>query len=362
VVKYIISNGVKIGYNPYNGCDDDGDDLIDEHDEISFINWLDDDGDGLVDEGIDEEWDLNDANEDYDSDGVWYTIAWVDDDSDGEFDEDAMDDDSDGLIDEDPVDGRDNDNDGLFDEDTGGIEDDNDMDGLIDEDPKKYYHPFTNWMEFQCGIDMNNDGIFEKTTDPNSKDSDGDLISDGFELWYSDYIYDINNPEPFQDNDSLPRGWEELFNGSLVLFPTDYVPRGLLDPEDAINFVGNFNPDKNDSNDNGILDSDENYDGDMWVDLLDLSSGKYFYRNCTNLDEYRGHSDPTSPKSVPKNEYRFRVEVGHEQSDSINEMQSFNTILLLDNHNMSERWLLAYDKKGYRILDIGHSELINPKH
>ncbi len=283
-----------------DGIDNDDDGLIDECDEISYINWLDDDGDGLVDEGIDEEWDLNDANEDYDLDGVWYTISWMDDDGDGEYDEDPIDDDGDGLINEDRLDGIDNDDDGLIDEDTGGIEDDNDGDGLIDEDPYRYYHPFTNLMEYRFGHDIDGDGINENTTWPNEPDTDGDGLFDGWEIWYTDYTFDENDRQKYEDNDTLPRGWEELFNGSLVIFPTDYIPRGFKDPETVQEYIGKFDPTKSDSDNNGIPDGNENYDGDEWIDPHKIHYDKPIPIPCNNYAEYQGHSDPTWLKSVPK--------------------------------------------------------------
>jgi hypothetical protein len=318
VVRYLIFNGVKTSVDVFNGKDDDSDGLVDESDEVSFINWLDDDGDGLVDEGIDEEYDLNDANEDYDWDGVWYTIAWVDDDGDSLYDEDPMDDDFDGKINEDKKDGFDNDLDGLIDEDTGTLLDDNDLDGLIDEDPKRYYHPFTNLMEYKTGYDRDNDGCNDITTGPNDADTDGDGISDGWEIWYTDKPTNIRNPKPFEDNDSLPRGWEELFNGSLIIFPTDYTPLGLQSPETAIHFVSKFNPTKADSDDNGILDCDENYDNDSVLKCNHSQTNiQVPYRVLlSNRAEYLGHSDPTDPKSIPIIETReFQKRVIIKESD-----------------------------------------------
>lgn len=323
VVQYIIKNGVKTGYNPFNGEDDDGDGLIDEHDEVSFINWVDDDGDGEVDEGIDEEWDLNDANEDYDWDGVWYTISGIDDDGDGEIDEDPLDDDGDGRYNEDPLDGLDNDGDGLIDEDTGGIEDDNDNDGSIDEDPKRYYHPFSNLFEYLLGRDLNGDGINElnTTTRPTMDDYDQDGALDGEEIWYTDFIFNLSNPQPYEDNDTLPRGWEELFNGSLVLFGSDYTPRGLLNPDEAVNFVGRFNPQAEDSDGDGTVDGMEDYDNDEWVDLHNETPDNYpptTAIECTNTHEYQGHSDPTDSSSTPIVETRSARSL-NTASNSLNE-------------------------------------------
>ena len=314
IVQFLIIDGVKTGVNVKNEIDDDGDGLIDESDEISFRNWIDDDGDGVVDEGIDEEFDLNDANEDYDMDGVWYTISWVDDDGDEVYDEDPIDDDHDGRINEDPLDGIDNDGDGLKDEDTGGIEDDNDGDGLIDEDPKRYYHPWSNYMEYTIGRDMNNDGMneFNTTTRPNEMDSDNDQLADGWEVWYTDYIYNLSDPQPFEDNDTLPRGWEELFNGSSVIYPTDYVPRGLLEDSDATKFVGKFNPNLDDSNTNGVPDGEENYDNDEWRNPHNPFPEEAQLQECNNTAEYRGHSDPTDGFSTPKVEYRSLAETDDE--------------------------------------------------
>jgi hypothetical protein len=288
-----------------DGRDNDNDGLVDESDEISYKNWIDDDGDGDIDEGIDEEWDLNDANEDYDHDGVWYTIAWFDDDWDEELDEDPMDDDGDGLIDEDIADGEDNDGDGLIDEDTGGVEDDNDGDGLIDEDPKHYYHPLSNLMEYQYGRDEDGDGIFEKTTRPNTDDTDGDGALDGLEIWYTD-APPLNvsiTPSKYEDNDTLPRGWEDLFNGTLVIFNTDYTPQGFLDNPGK--YIGKFNSQLKDTDGNGNPDNKENYDSDEWDNPIDDPDEGSI--SCNNSAEYKGHSDPTNIFSVPITEYTRSV-------------------------------------------------------
>jgi hypothetical protein len=319
VVQFMIINGIKTGVDVFNDIDDDGDGYVDEEDEISFKNWIDDDGDGLIDEGIDEEFDLNDANEDYDFDGGWYTVSWIDDDGDDEFDEDPIDDDGDGRFNEDILDGIDNDGDGLIDEDTGGVEDDNDGDTKIDEDPKKYYHPFSNYMEYQIGRDKNGDGMneFNTTTFPNDWDSDGDKMADGWEIWFTDYIYNSSNILQYQDNDSLPRGWEELFNGSLILFPSDYLPLGLQNGDDALKYVGKFNPDSDDSNENGVPDGEENYDNDEWQDPHHPFPEEAQIEACNNSAEYRGHSDPTDSTSTPQVEYRAIAE--SDPGSSINE-------------------------------------------
>jgi hypothetical protein len=317
-----------------DGKDNDADGYIDEPDEVNIINWIDDDGDGFIDEGIDEEWDLNDANEDYDMDGVWYVVAWFDDDHDEDFDEDPLDDDGDGFINEDPADGFDNDGDNLVDEDTGGIEDDNDGDGLIDEDPKRYYHPFTNLEEFKHGEDIDGDGINDISTHPNVKyskvyqDNAGNdyKVPDGWRMWFIDYQFNVTNPRMYQDNDSLPRGWEELFNGSLVLFPTDYTPQGLL--EEPSKYVGKFNPNKVDSDGDGVPDGIENYDGDQWDDPMDDPDQGAIA--CNNTIEYQKHSDPTNIYSTPQIEFRS-AEVTEESiegdsgSGTSTEFRSFET-------------------------------------
>ncbi len=324
VVSYLYIGGTKTFVDVRDKQDNDGDGLIDEPDEISFRNWIDDDGDGTIDEGIDEEWDLNDANEDFDMDGLWYTIAWVNDDNDQKTDEDPIDDDGDGLINEDIADEKDNDGDGLIDEDTGGPLDDNDNDGLIDEDPKHYYHPFSNVYEYNYGIDTNGDGIKERTTDPNEWSTDGDPMSDGWEVYMVDYPTNTSAPGRFEDNDTLPRWWEELFNGSLVIYPTDYFPAGLLsNPKD---YVGQFNPNDGDSDNDGIPDGVENPDKDQWDNPYDDYNNDDYIDDqdrvqvpCNNTAEYRGHSDPTSSTSTPKFEYRGEsLETDEDNDQAIN--------------------------------------------
>ncbi|MCK5561960.1 MAG: hypothetical protein KAJ51_15280, partial [Thermoplasmata archaeon] len=320
-VKYLWVGGEKRGVSIRDKKDNDGDGLIDESDETNFRNWIDDDGDGTIDEGIDEEWDMNDANEDFDMDGIWYTIAWVDDDNDGKLDEDPIDDDGDLLINEDPADEIDNDGDGLIDEDTGGPLDDNDNDGLIDEDPKFYYHPFTNLFEYDYGVDTNGDGIKERTTDPNEYSTDGDVMSDAFEIYQVDYPTNTSAPGRYEDNDTLPRWWEALFNGSLVIYPTDYFPMGLL--SNPSKFVGQLNPNDPDSDNDGIPDGEENLDSpETWDDPYDDYNGDGYIDEadrvqipCNNSAEYRGHSDPTSSSSTPKPEYRGETSYESEVDD-----------------------------------------------
>jgi hypothetical protein len=180
-----------------------------------------------------------------------------------------------------------------------------------------YYFPWINLYEYQFGLDPDHDGINEITTSPaptdyslnliGGDDSDGDGMPDGWEVWVSDYIGNISDPNQFEDNDSLPRGWEELFNGSMWNKPQCYiyeykeedkskfshwwtsdttgrrtfVPFGLQVNKDY--YMGKYYPDRKDTNRNGITDGEEDDDSD----------GK----NC--VMEYRGHTDPTDKDSWP---------------------------------------------------------------
>jgi hypothetical protein len=92
-----------------------------------------------------------------------------------------------------------------------------------------------------------------------------------------------------------------------VIFPTDYIPRGLNDPNEAGKYIGNFNPNNDDSNNNGILDGAEDYDNDLWTDPHNPDPNERGNaKPCNNTVEHQKHSDPTDSNSVPLVEYRAR--------------------------------------------------------
>lgn len=178
----------------------------------------------------------------------------------------------------------------------------------------EYYFPWINLYEYEFGLDPDHDGINEITTRPAPRDpeyniqggydSDGDLMPDGWEVWVTDYIGNVSDVQPFEDNDSLPRGWEELFNGTMwdqkecyiyedlnhtwdPWATSDTVGRRTFQPDGVRTnkdyYLGKLFPDRKDTNMNGITDAEEDDDSD----------GK------NNNLEYRGHTDPTDRDSWP---------------------------------------------------------------
>jgi len=241
LIKYYDKNGAeRIGFdmNPLKADSNENDILDDEDGDGNFqpneeiMDRLDNDGDVR----IDEEFDLNDGNEDNDDDGVYYRMytpngtSW---------------------------------------------------------ELRIYYHPFSNHMEYDFGFDgPDADILNEHTTDPNHRDSDLDGMPDGWELWFSDRTSNSPNLPPdyvghFEDNDNIAAGWEMLFNGSTPIFPTDYYPRGLIEHPEI--FMGQFDPNKFDTDGDGIPDTDEDPDDDGY----------------TNQQEYANFTDPTWALSNP---------------------------------------------------------------
>ncbi|UCH89538.1 MAG: hypothetical protein JSV49_02510 [Thermoplasmata archaeon] len=209
--------------------DEDGDGNSDVLEEI--INGLDDDGDGR----IDEEYDSNDANEDFDKDGMFYYM-YQKVESGWEY--------------------------------------------------KQFYHPFTTYYEYYWGWSNDDDPYHEITTDPNERDSDGDMLPDGWEIWVSDHPYDEYNKSIYDDNDGLAKGWEDLFNGSMGLFPLDYVPYFLTqDATYQATYRGTLDSTKTktDSKSSKKNDGEEDYDKDGF----------------NNSMEYKYHTDPTYSQSNP---------------------------------------------------------------
>lgn len=190
-------------------------------------------------------------------------------------------------------------------------------DSMTEFELVKYYFPWINLYEYQFGIDTDNDGINEITTNPSpynleynlqgGKDTDGDNLTDGWEVWVTDRIFDHDAPGMFEDNDTLPRGFEELFNGSMWNseecliyeykegddtnfdhFKTSkdidrrkFVPYGLSSNRDR--FLGTLFSDRPDTNFNGLGDGEEDLDSD----------------DSDNYQEYLSHTDPTNSRSAP---------------------------------------------------------------
>lgn len=180
-----------------------------------------------------------------------------------------------------------------------------------------YYFPWINLYEYQYGWDTDNDGINEITTSPapwivesgdrGGHDSDNDGMSDGWEVWVTDNVGNLSDPQPFEDNDTLPKGWEDIFNGSAwnrpLCYPYEMARNGSWDPfattEDMAregarvfipaglgpgsinpgNYIGSLWSERKDSNMDGVMDPNANADQDR----------------DNNYIEYRGHTDPTNP-------------------------------------------------------------------
>jgi len=162
-----------------------------------------------------------------------------------------------------------------------------------------YYWPWCNLYEYQFGLNLDGDKVNEQTTHPNEKDTDSDGMPDGFEFWFSDYICNASKPNNFEDNDTLPAGWELFFNGSLWNKPEVYIAvydhNWNRSSEDVYglpgawkagaqgNYIGKFNPHQQDSVGMGGTDGDKDPDGDSF----------------NNSIERAAHTDPTDTQSKP---------------------------------------------------------------
>jgi hypothetical protein len=221
--------------------DEDGDGNYDVVEEI--INGIDDDHDGR----IDEEYDTNDANEDPDLDGVFYYLYVKQADNSWKY--------------------------------------------------EQFYHPYTNYYEYYWGWSIDDDDFHEITTNPNEADSDGDRIPDGWEIWVSDYPVDKFNKTIYDDDDGLSKGWEDLFNGSMGLFPLDFTPYFLTEAGEASSYKGGgmdstrYNTD---GTENDAGDPDPNADG-----IVDDGEEDPDGDGANNSIEYKYHTDPTDPGSNP---------------------------------------------------------------
>jgi hypothetical protein len=161
-----------------------------------------------------------------------------------------------------------------------------------------YYWPWCNLYEYQFGLNQDGDKVNEITTHPNEKDTDSDGMPDGFEFWFSDYICNGSRPGAYEDNDTLPAGWELFFNGTLWNRPEVYIreidaffnetgkvfgPPGAWKTNTQNNYIGKFNPKLKDSVSMGGTDGDKDPDGDSW----------------NNSMERIAHTDPTDTNSKP---------------------------------------------------------------
>jgi hypothetical protein len=174
-----LGSGVR-PMNPVIRGDQYGDldqDDLSNLDEFSYPNGTLDPADPDSDQdGMPDGWELkyrldpldpSDALADTDNDGVNYSLKWVDYNANqspdpGEF-----------II----------------------TEYDADRDGVID--PFSENESFCNLEEYRFGRDIDADGINELTSDPNSADTNGDGVMDGYSVAFSD-----------SDGDGLPNLWE----------------------------------------------------------------------------------------------------------------------------------------------------------
>jgi hypothetical protein len=160
-----------------------------------------------------------------------------------------------------------------------------------------YYWPWVNLYEYQFGLNLDGDNVNEKTTHPNERDTDSDGMPDGFEFWFTDYICNASKPNEYEDNDTLPAGWELFFNGTLWNKPEVYIavydhnwnrsadqifgPPGAWKTGSESIYIGMFNPKMKNSNQAPPNDGEDDYDGDSY----------------NNSAERAAHTDPTDTNS-----------------------------------------------------------------
>lgn len=160
-----------------------------------------------------------------------------------------------------------------------------------------YYWPWCNLYEYQTGLNLDGDLVNERTTLANEPDTDGDGMPDGFEFWVSDFKVE-GQKNFYEDNDTLPAGWELLFNGTFWNIPETYIQETKGEPHWNVTSTwapgiirlnqlgimsGKLDPNKRNSDGVGGMDGEEDLDKDGY----------------SNNAEYRGHSDPTDATSHP---------------------------------------------------------------
>jgi len=120
---------------------------------------------------------------------------------------------------------------------------------------------YCNLAEYLFGIDKDCDGINENTTDPNFNDTDFDGMNDGYEVCNGD-----------NDHDKLPNLWEIRYG---------------TDP---------FNPD---FNNNGVIDTDEDWDLDGWSNKIESIKHTNPFDRDTDGDfiDDPVDADPLTPSS-----------------------------------------------------------------
>jgi len=130
-----------------------------------------------------------------------------------------------------------------------------------------------------------------------SKDSSDDS-STFFSLFFPNNL--SKNPNPYEDEDGLPAGWELFFNGTLWNKPEVYIavydhnwnrsseyvygPPGAWKTGTEGQYIGKFDPKMRDTDQAPPMDGAADYDGDSY----------------NNSAERAGHSDPTDTNSHPE--------------------------------------------------------------
>ena len=143
----------------------------------------------------------------------------------------------------------------------------------------KYYDCHSNLEEFQWGSDSNGDGIIDfNATNPNDPDSDDDGDLDYHEFWLADH-----------DGDGLYTGWEMLFNGTEIFAPDGYKPQfsgGMV--------KGMFDPYNNDTDNDNILDGEEDPDGDEFINIVEQGDVRSYDKSSDPLDSHSAPETRTS--------------------------------------------------------------------
>ncbi|MCG2824965.1 MAG: hypothetical protein L6265_00055 [Thermoplasmatales archaeon] len=391
---------VKHGLNPFvNDSEEDldGDNLTNYEEYIynANPNDADTDGDGLNDYEEVKTYHTNPRSMDSDNDDItdfdevntYFNNSAVDWNYDGKIENytnpNNPDSDDDGLTDYDEI----------FIYGTNPLNNDFDLDGLKDGDEINKYH--TN----PVNPDTDNDGLidgeevhpvrydqngtirYQGATDPNNPDTDNDSMPDGWEydngLWvdgkwtldptdptdkyddpdrdglenYKEYSWDADPNNPDTDSDGMPDGWEDKYTKWDESIEAYNINPKINDAfEDADNdtvinlkeYLYNTNPNKKDTDNDGIPDWWEIYYGDHdgdglpnwfedryglpgnWSSYWNASTGWKTFEGFspwntdtngnnisdadedpdgdgyTNIQEYQEHTDPTDPESYPK--------------------------------------------------------------
>jgi hypothetical protein len=168
---------------------------------------------------------------------------------------------------------------------------DNDGDGM-DDDWEVRYFGSTDACDPEDDPDednLSNLNEYNNHTDPNNPDSDGEGLTDGFEV-----LNGLNPNDIDTDDDELTDSWEVTNN--LDPKDPDMDDDGLLD---GAEITAGTDPNDSDTDDDGMPDLWEVTSGTNAIvndRNVDMDSDLY-----SNLMEYVFHSDPSDPNDVPEN-------------------------------------------------------------